>query len=267
MKPAVLIIGNGPYSYNLAKNFAVKGYSIIITTIDENSLTQIETFGYFPIFINNLHEESCKTIHEKCLKILNEEALELKYIIHSSRLSFYEFNGEEPPKAIKEEMYKVNSESPLLLAKYFFDTGCQFIFTSSCATKGFSKNLAKHTPLINGKNKIGTRGMKYYSYTKRLGEENLYNFFKEKNKLALLTIIYITLMNDTNFFVDMNVNTPKGGMTAEETAAIICSEIFKGNRRIYPDAPSKLAKTLPTGIVKLVLNTAEILSPLTNKNT
>ena len=162
MEPAVLIIGNGPYGYCLARKFADKGFSVIITTIEENSLGEIDSLGYYPIYSQNLHEEGCKMVYNQCLAILNNYSLELKYLIHTSRFAFYEFTDEEePPEDIKIEMDKINSESPLLLAQAFYNTGCQFIFTSSAATKGFSKNLAVHANEGQGNKKIGTRGLKY----------------------------------------------------------------------------------------------------------
>lgn len=262
MVPAVLLIGDGPFAYCLAKKFTSYNYTIIMSTIYENSIEQIRSHGYIPIYSINLHEDGCKRIYEQTKRILEENSLELNFLIHTARSAFYEFDQSELPEEIKCEMYKVNSESPVTLAKYFNDLEYQYVFTSSCATKGFKKSLSTHA-IQNSRRKQGTHGLKHYSYTKRLGEEKLYNFFKNSNKLSHLTIAYILIMFETNFFKDMGVTDPTTkGPNAKEIADYIINMLLKGKKRIYPGAQAKLMQILPSFINAILLDSAEVLKTL-----
>lgn len=265
MKKAVLIIGYGPYGYCLAKKLESLGYTIIMTMIEANSQNQTICTEFNQIKVKDLHAESCKNIYENCMNILKEKVLELEYIIHTARFSAYEFNkDDEFSEDIKDEMFKVNSESPQILAQLFFHTGCKFVFTSSGASMGFNKNLAKKVVPKQGKKRIGTLGLKHYSYVKRVGEEKLYEFFKEKNRLDLLVIIYIAFMSETNFFKDMNVTdlTVKA-LNAEQIANNVVKGLLKGRNKIYADGKAKALSYLPCPIIALFLNyTMEKLHPL-----
>lgn len=263
MKPAALIIGAGPYGICLAQELAKKGFIIIIATIEEKDIEKFNSLGYYTIHTSNLHKDSCEKIYNKCRNIIDSNALELKYIIYTARFAFYERNQIDPPDFIKEEMKIVNSDSPLLLAKLFLDTGCRFVFTSSAATKGFYKSLKKPAEPIVGNKKVGTNGLKYYSYTKRIGEENLYNLFQLNNCLDLLTIIYITLMHETNFFKDIGVMNPKGkGLTAQEISNYVVNKLLSGKKRIYPGIEIKLLINFPIFIRRKILDSAEELPSL-----
>jgi len=267
MNKAVLIVGYGPYGYCLAKKFENLGYSIIMTMIKTNSQNQVDCDEFHQIKADNLHEKNCEIIHDNCIHILNEHSLNLTYIIHTARFSDYEFNKEDEfSDDIKDEMFKVNSESPHILAKLFLHTGCKFVFTSSGASMGFSKNLSKKAILKKGKYRIGTRGLKHYSYVKRVGEERLYEFFKDINRLDLLVIIYITFMHGTNFFADMKLtNIQVNGLDAKQTAEIIVSNLIKGKTRIYPGFKAKALSILPSWINALLLNSiVEEFYPLEN---
>jgi len=263
MKKAVLIVGTGPYGFCLASKFKQQGFSVIMATIDKESVNQIESLSYFPIYTSNLHEENCEEIYIQSLKIIEQNSLELKYIVHTARFAFYEFTEENPPEEIMDEMYKVNSESPLNIAKHFINMNCQYVFTSSGASLGFNKDLAVPAEPKKNNKKVGTRGLKYYSYTKRKGEERLYAFFKSHKKIDSLAIIYISLMLDTKFFDDINVTTPKGnGWPAEKVANYIIQELSKGKIRIYAGPSAGLMRILPSGLIANILNKAEQLKPL-----
>ena len=266
MKNAVLIIGAGPYGLHLAKRFSNEGFFVIMSTIEEGQIATIQSLNCFPVYTKNLHEDGCQEIHDRTIEVLNNYSLELKYIVHTARFAFYEFTDANPPEDRMIEMYKINSESPLLLAKLFVDMNCQFVYTSSGASLGYNKNLLiPAIPEKNGK-KIGTRGLKYYSYTKRKGEEKLYDFFKTNRKLDSLVIIYISLMFDTNFFKDINVTTPKGnGWSAERVANYLVQELFKNKKRIYAGPQAQLMKRLPSSLIAILLDRAEKLQ-LINRN-
>jgi len=259
MKKAVLVVGSGPYGLCLSKYFAENDFSIIVATIEEESIEKINSLGYHSIHTKDLYEDSCKTIYEESMKILEENNLELVYIVHTSRLGFYEINkDDEPSQEWKDKMIEINSMSPLYFARLFQDTNCHFIYTSSGATKAFNRDLSiRVKEPKTGDKKIGTRGLKYYSYVKRLGEENLYNFYKERNQLDLLTIIHISIMMKTHFFKDLNITDPKTkNLDADETARRIVKEVLKGNQRIYPDYKAMALKLFPSYINKYVLEYA-----------
>lgn len=263
MKPAVLIVGAGPYGSCLAQELVKKGFVIIAATIEENDIEKLNNLGYYSIYTQNLHTDNCNIIFNKSINIINNNNLKLEYIIYTARFAFYERNQTDPPNFIREEMKIVNSDAPLELSKLFFTTGCQFVFTSSAATKGFYNSLKKSAAPIACKKKIGTKGLKHYSYTKRIGEENLYNFYKSNNSLNLLIIIYITLMHETNFFKDINVMNPKGkGFTAKEISKYVIKNILNGKKRIYPGMEIKILINLPIFIRRRLLDNAEDLPPL-----
>jgi len=270
MNLSVLLIGDGPFANHMAKNFKEKGFSIIMTTIVEENVNTIRSNGYIPIYASNLHEDGCQKIYEQCMAILNEYSLKLKYIVHTARKSFYEYSLKpndndsfdevqdiEPPDEIKSEMFKVNSKSPELIAKHFANLGCQFIYITSCATVGFPRSLSHHASEKKSGKKIGTHAIKYYAYTKRLGEENLYKFFKETNSLSLLTIAYISIMLGTNFYIDMGIPDPvflKGFWTAKQTANYIADKISEGQKRIHAGWQSQLMSIFPRSINAAILN-------------
>jgi len=281
MNSCILLIGDGPFATNMARKFKQHGYSIIMTTIEEKNIEKIKSNGYIPIYTNNLHEENCKKIYETCVKILNDYGLKLTHIVHTARNSFYEYDLKvehnsdtgcdifhevsdlEPPDENKSEMFNVNSKSPELLAKYFSELDCQFIYTSSCATKGFNKNLAVHASEKENNKKVGTHAIKYYSYTKRLGEENLYSFFKKIDRLSSLTIIYITLMLGTNFYTDIGIPDPthmKGYLSVEQTANHVADMILKNKKRIYVGWQAKALRLFPRKMNAAVLNAQQWLS-------
>ena len=265
MSQAVLLIGDGPFAVALAKNFEKKQFSIIMTTIYENKVSEIRESGYIPIFVNALSEEGCKSIYEQCSKMIADYSLEIKYIIHTARRTFYEFSPNDMPDDVKKEMFMVNAESPKLLAEYFYPLGAQFVYTSSCATRGFSRDLSSQT-VQDETNPVGTSGVKHYSYTKRLGEEGLYAFFHNKNALSNLTISYISLMLGTNFFKDMGTEAPsEKGWDEKKTADYIVSKLLKGQKRIFPGFQSKLAFILPAGVVSKILGMQPELKPLSEK--
>lgn len=256
MNASILLIGDGPFANHLAKNFKQHGFSIIMTTIKEENISTIRLNGYIPIYSGNLHKDGCTKIYDQAITILNDYSLDLKYIIHTARSSFYEPDEKDPPDEVKSEMLEVNSKSPERLARHFSNIECQFIFISSCATEGFNKNLFCHATPNNKDKKIGTTGVKYYSYTKRLGEENIYRFFKEINRLSSLTISRITAMLGTDFFKDMGIPDPdiKGYMNAEQTANYIAHKILQGQRRIYPGWQAKVMSILPSAVNAIILD-------------
>ena len=197
------------------------------------------------------------------MEFLKTNDLELKYIIHTARFAYYESTELDPPQKIREEMDKVNVESPKILAELFYETGCRFVFTSSAATKGFPNSLEKSAKPTKGNKKIGTKGLKYYSYTKRLGEEALYKFYKQKERLDLLAIICITLMHETNFFKDIGMTSPKDkGLTASEISKYVVEDVLRGSNRIYPASEIKFLMKLPRFIRIKILDSLEELYPL-----
>lgn len=262
MNLSVLLIGDGPFATALAENFTRNKFNIIMTTIHEDRVGEIRALGYIPIYIKSLSSEGCTGVYEQCSKIIEDYSLELKYIIHTARCTFYEFNPNDPPNNIRTEMFMINSESPVLLAEHFYNLGPQFIYISSLAAKGFNKDLSKHA-IQSNINPIGTRGVKHYSYTKRLGEENLYNFFKSRNDLSKLTLTYISLMLGTAFFKDMGVTVPTDkGWDEKQTAHYIANKVLKGKKRIYPGFLSKLSSFLPSSLIAYFLNLQPLLKSL-----
>ena len=281
MNLTVLLIGDGPFANHMAKRFTEKGFSIIMTTIKEQNVDTIRSNGYIPIYSGNLHKDGCKKIHEQCMSILKDYSLVLKYIVHTARKSFYEYSLKvehdadtghdiyceieelEPSDEVKDEMFKVNSLSPESIARYFADLDCQFIYITSCATAGFPRNLSHNAFEKKDGEKVGTHAIKYYAYTKRLGEESLYKFFEETDNLSLLTLAYISIMLGTNFYTDMGIPDPvflEGFWTAERTAIYITDKILKGKKRIYPGWQSKSMGIAPRALNAKVLDNQKWLS-------
>jgi len=94
---------------------------------------------------------------------------------------------------------------------------------------------------------------------------DLYNFFKQQNKLSSLIIPYIVLMLETNFFKDMGVHDPEmKGLSAEYIANYIVDCLSKGRRSIYPGGSAKLMNFLPSFINVILLDTTKSLKPLYN---